>query len=113
MFSIFSLRRTKRRVDVPSRSRAGLGPPGRVRSRGLRPWIECLEDRTVMAAVLQSITVMPVDPIIAKGTTEQFAATGTYSDQTTQDLTNQVTWASADAGVATISNAAGSPGLAS
>jgi hypothetical protein len=66
----------------------------------------------VAAAALLSIAVTPDSPTIAKGATEQFHAIGMYSDQATQDLTSQVTWASADAGVATISNAAGSQGLA-
>ena len=37
----------------------------------------------------------PANPSIAPGTTEQFTATGTYSDSTTENLTTQVTWASA------------------
>jgi plastocyanin len=59
-----------------------------------------------------SIMVMPANPSIAPGTTEQFMAMGTLSDGTTQDLTSQVTWASTNAAVATVSNAAGSQGLA-
>ena len=39
---------------------------------------------------LQSIAVTPSSPSIAKGTTVQFTATGTYSDSTTQNLTSQV-----------------------
>jgi uncharacterized protein YjdB len=68
---------------------------------------------TVNNALLQSIAVTPPNPSAAKGTTKQFTATGTYSDTSTQDLTAQVTWASATTSVATISNAAGSKGLAS
>ena len=41
------------------------------------------------------------------GGTQQFTATGTYSDESTQDLTTQVTWASSNTAAATI-NAAGS-----
>jgi len=67
---------------------------------------------TVSAAVLQSITVTPANPTAPLGETEQFTATGTYSDKSTQILTSQVTWASATKSVATISNAAGSQGLA-
>jgi plastocyanin len=67
---------------------------------------------TVSAAALQSVAVTPPNPTVPKGTTEQFTATGTYSDTTTQDLTTQVTWASATPSVATISNASGSHGLA-
>ena len=57
---------------------------------------------TVTAATLKSIALSPVDPTVAKGFTEQFTATGTYSDGSTQDLTNQVTWVSASPNVATI-----------
>src|SRR5205814_330634 len=67
---------------------------------------------TVTNATLSSSAVTPTNPSIANGTTRQFTATGTYSDFTTQDLTTQVAWSSSAAGVATISNAGGSQGLA-
>ena len=67
---------------------------------------------TVTAATLVSIEVTPSAPNIALGTNETFAATGTYSDNSTQNLTNQVTWTSATPAVATISNAAGTAGVA-
>jgi hypothetical protein len=57
---------------------------------------------TVTPAVLVSIAVTPANPTIAKGTTEQFDATGTYSDSSTQDLTSTVTWTSTKTAVATI-----------
>jgi hypothetical protein len=66
----------------------------------------------VTAATLISIAVTPANPSIANGTTQQFKATGTYSDGSTQDLTDTATWSSSNAGVSTISNAAGSKGLA-
>ena len=44
----------------------------------------------------------PANPSIAKGLTQQFTATGTYSDNSTQNLTTSVTWASATPAVATI-----------
>ena len=46
------------------------------------------------SATLQSIAVTPANPTIQTGATQQFAATGTYSDNSTQNLTGQVTWAS-------------------
>ena len=67
---------------------------------------------TVTAATLVSIAITPPTPRIALGTTQQFTATGTYTDNSTQNLTASVTWASATPSVATISNAAGSNGLA-
>jgi trimeric autotransporter adhesin len=67
---------------------------------------------TVTSATLVSIAVTPDNPSIADGLTQQFIATGTYTDASTQDLTTVVTWLSSDTGKATISNAAGSNGLA-
>jgi uncharacterized protein YjdB len=64
------------------------------------------------AVSLVSIEVSPVNPSIAVGTTQQFKATGIYSDNSKQDLTTQVTWSSSDVAVASISNTAGSNGLA-
>lgn len=68
---------------------------------------------TVTSATLQSITVTPGGTAIALGYDRQFTATGNYSDGTTQDLTTAVVWSSSQAGIATISNAGGTEGLAS
>ncbi len=65
-----------------------------------------------LASALTSIAVTPANPTIANGSTEQFTATGTYSDSSTLDVTASVTWSSSDTGVATISDAAGFNGLA-
>jgi len=67
---------------------------------------------TVTPAVLVSIAITPQSPDIALGTTQQFTALGTYSDNSTQDITSVVTWSSTSAGIAVISNTAGSNGLA-
>ena len=67
---------------------------------------------TVTAATLQSIAVTPAKPSIANGTQQQFGATGTYSDDSTQDLTTEVTWSSSDDEIATISNSESRKGLA-
>jgi hypothetical protein len=58
------------------------------------------------APTLNSIAVTPANPTIQAGTTQQFTATGTYSDSSTKNITDQVTWASATTTVATI-NASG------
>jgi plastocyanin len=63
-------------------------------------------------AALQSIAVTPVDPSLVVGATQQFTATGVFSDRSTRDLTGQVTWASATPSVATISNTGAAIGLA-
>jgi uncharacterized protein YjdB len=52
---------------------------------------------------LTSITVTPANTSISAGTTQQFTATGHYSDGSTQDLTSQVAWSSSNTTVATIS----------
>jgi len=51
---------------------------------------------TVTPPVLMSIAVTPTNPTIAKGATQQFIATGTYSDASTQNITTSVTWASSN-----------------
>jgi uncharacterized protein YjdB len=67
---------------------------------------------TVTAATLTSIAVTPVNPAIAIAATQQFAATGTYSDSSTQVITNSVTWSSSKPSVATISAAGLATGVA-
>jgi phospholipase C len=67
---------------------------------------------TVSFATLASIAISPQSPSIAVGATQQFTATGTYSDGSSGNLTASVTWNSSAAGVAVISNQAGSSGLA-
>lgn len=67
---------------------------------------------TVTNAELTSITITPSDPSVALGGSQQFTATGNFSDGTTEDLTTQVGWTSSNVNVATIdarglANAAG------
>jgi uncharacterized protein YjdB len=57
---------------------------------------------TVTSATLTSIAITPADPSIISGATQQFTATGTFSDGTTHDMTGQVTWSSQNPFVATI-----------
>ncbi len=66
---------------------------------------------TVTTVSLVSIAVTPANPSILAGSTQQFTATGTYSDSSTQNLTSTVTWSSSTTNVATISNSQGSQGL--
>ncbi len=53
--------------------------------------------------VLTSIAVTPSSPSVSVGSTQQFTATGTYSDSSTQNITSSVTWTSSASSVATIS----------
>src|ERR1700722_1157500 len=67
---------------------------------------------TVTAAALVSIALTAPSLSIAKGTSEQFTDTGTFSDNSTQNLTNSVTWTSMSAGVATITTGGLASGVA-
>jgi hypothetical protein len=58
----------------------------------------------VTPPLLVSVSLSPGTASIAKGTSQQFIATGTYSDGSTQNLTSLVSWSSS-AGAATISAA--------
>jgi 6-phosphogluconolactonase (cycloisomerase 2 family) len=67
------------------------------------------------AATLQSVAISPTAPTITTallGKKQQLVLIGSYSDGTTQFLTESATWAWSPSGVATVSNAAGSKGLA-
>ena len=67
---------------------------------------------TVTNATLVSISVTSSNPSMAKGTTKQFTATGTFSDNSVQEVTDQASWSSSTASVATIGDTAASKGLA-
>lgn len=56
-------------------------------------------------ATLTAITVTPANSLMAVNASQQFIATGTFSDNSTQIITNPVTWTSSDTNIATISNA--------
>lgn len=51
---------------------------------------------------LQSISITPGDSKIAQGTLKQLTATGTFSDNSTQDLTATATWSSSDDSIASV-----------
>ena len=57
---------------------------------------------TVTSATLTSINVTPVNAQIPLGTVQQFTATGTFSDSTTQDITGTVVWSASPTSVASI-----------
>jgi uncharacterized protein YjdB len=67
---------------------------------------------TVVPAELVSLAVNPTNPTLAAGTSQQFTATGTYSDGTTNDLTASATWTSSATAVATINGSGVASGLA-
>ena len=61
---------------------------------------------------LTGITISPASAQIAKGTAQQFTATGKYNDGTSPDITSLVTWSSTQPAIATVSSSAGTQGLA-
>ncbi len=66
---------------------------------------------SVSSATLSSISVVAESSVMYVGGYQQMTATGTYSDGSTQDITTEVLWRSADVAVADISNAERSPGI--
>jgi len=54
------------------------------------------------APTLVSIAVTPGSATIGVNATQQFTATGTFSDNSTKDVTTQSTWTSSNTGVATV-----------
>lgn len=67
---------------------------------------------TVGTGTLVSLTLAPANPTVAVGKTEQFVATGLFSDGSTQDVTIMAHWSSSVASVATIANAPSIAGVA-
>lgn len=65
----------------------------------------------VKAATLVEIQVTPFVPTLAVGMLTPFKATGIYSDFTTQDLTNIVSWTSSAPAVGSISSTLGTKGF--
>ncbi|MGN2614207.1 Ig-like domain-containing protein [Aliivibrio fischeri] len=60
---------------------------------------------TVTAAALESIQITPAVVSLAKGNSQQYTAMGFYSDETSRELTQEVSWRSRDTSIATISEA--------
>ena len=70
--------------------------------KGTNYWVDVVFKPAVPAS-LASIAVTPGNVTVLVGATQQFTATGTYSDGSTQNISGQVTWTSSSAAVATIS----------
>jgi hypothetical protein len=65
---------------------------------------------TVTAPALQSIAITPAGTTtVAAGRTQQFTATGTFTNKTTQNITSSVTWSSSETSVVMSTT---TPGLA-
>jgi len=60
---------------------------------------------TVSGATLVSLAVTPASTVLAPSSTLVYQAVGTYSDSTTQNISNVVTWSTSDPLVASITSA--------
>ncbi len=58
---------------------------------------------TVIAPVLQSVAVTPLNPTFPSGFAQQFNATGVYSDGSSQNVTSTATWSSSNPSIASVS----------
>ena len=67
---------------------------------------------TVGSGKLVSIAIAPANPSVTLGNTQQFTATGSFNDGSTQDITLTTHWSSSSSSVATIANAPSVGGLA-
>jgi hypothetical protein len=74
---------------------------------------DATQNFTLTVPDLQKVSIVPTRDVTPAGSDVQFTASGLYSDASTHDLTSSVTWTSSDVSVATISNLAGTQGLAS
>jgi len=66
----------------------------------------------VGTGTLLSVAITPANSTVVAGATQQFTATGTFSDGTTEDVTINAHWSSTVPTVATIANAPVHAGLA-
>lgn len=67
---------------------------------------------TVDSSTLVSMVITPDNALVTSNGNYQLRATGTFSDASTSDITEQVTWTSSNASATTISNTPGSKGIA-
>src|SRR6266704_6277130 len=61
---------------------------------------------SALAPSLSSLQVTPGTMSISAGATQQFTATGKFSDGSSKDMTSSVQWSSSDSTFATVNSAA-------
>ncbi|MCK4710379.1 MAG: Ig-like domain-containing protein, partial [Gammaproteobacteria bacterium] len=66
---------------------------------------------SVSNAILSRIEITPLVQSLPAGISQAFFATGIYSDNSVQDLTQLVTWSSTNTGIASIDNSSDNKGL--
>ena len=72
----------------------------------------CIYAVGTASPTLVSIAVTPANPTILAGNTQQFTATGNFSDGSAQNLTSLVTWNSSSTATATINSSGLATGVA-
>ena len=81
----------------------GIAPGGTFIGAGFGGQFDTSFPLTVTGATLSSVAITPSAPQgINLGMAIQYTATGTFSDSSTEDLTNEVAWSSSDPTVAII-----------
>ena len=97
---------TSSNADVMTIDQNGLGSSDQIGSVAITASLNGVSyttgSATITAASLTNLTLSPTAAQIAKGTTRQFIATGTYTDGTSQNLSSNVTWTSSNSAVVTI-----------
>ncbi len=84
---------------------------GQVTISAVLQGIEGQTPLTVSPAELEFIEIFPLRPVVSAGKTRQLTAVGVFSNHTTLDLTDTVTWSSSDPAIAKVGNGMGSVGL--
>lgn len=106
---------------ISAKTRNGLATPlltGNVQITATLKGVSGSTNALVLPSILTSIAITPSTQSSPIGVSQQFTATGTYSDSTTDDITNSVTWVALVPGtnnpssVANISNTSGFQGQA-
>ncbi|MES2801786.1 MAG: Ig-like domain-containing protein [Bdellovibrionota bacterium] len=67
---------------------------------------------TADSSTLVSMVITPDNALVTSNGAYQLRATGTFSDSSTSDITEQVAWSSSNTSATTISNSSGSKGVA-
>jgi 6-phosphogluconolactonase len=66
---------------------------------------------TVTAAALVSVALTPANPALELGANQSLTATGTFTDDSHQDVTQSATWSSSEPAVARVNSSAGRIGV--
>jgi len=94
-------------ISVLTMDASGLGVavgPGTSTVTAISGTISATASVTVTNATLVSLAITPLASSMPAGAVKQFTATGTFSDNSSEDMTNSVLWSSSAASIATIDN---------